>query len=513
MQSDYRVSLKQASLTLISAIAMTKVLMMRNAPLRTSLSTVLFATVATSVITMQPLNAATPLTTTLNSIEVVQDVKIRLGARGAGKTWRGSVGDIIAITIKKRGTDEVFEGRLMSYREISRTLATINVKGTQPDAMQDRTFIVADIVKIETIADAADTPAANTAESSSNDTPTQSPSKATSAERTPNTPEPQTTHAWGFPTDAGNGDPNMPKIFLLPIQGGVGDGTRHNEMKQIGEIADAYGPGQIIVLKVNSPGGLVAEADLIHETLVDLKKRHRLIAWVEEAISAAAYTSLHCNEIYFMKTGALGSATMFAGGKAIEGVQLDMWVKKFGDVAEESGHPRALAESMCTNREMCSYDRAVGDKGPVVYDNMDGEIPLSTSEENLTINATAAYECGFADGIADNEEELAKHLKLPRWYETTDEGRKIHKNWQKQLEMAKVEIPRLLMQLQGQIGTTNDPLKNLNRRLTACRKLIAWARRFGLHTSMMTGLPPMEYLEDIEAELKEQIRRMKQQGN
>ena len=480
---------------------------MRTAPTRTSFRTLLLMALAVGTAAIQPAIAASSPVPSPNGIAAVEDLTIRLGARGSSQTWRGAIGDVIAVTIKKRGKDEVFEGRLVTYREIGRSLATLTVKGTKSGATQERTFIVGDIVKIETITDAKDAPK----DPDANKDPVTTTSNASGSTTSSSKPAPATAHAWGFHTTPGNDDPNMQKIFLLPIEGGVGDGTRHDEMEQIGAIADEYGPGQIIVLMVNSPGGLVAEADLIHDTLVDLKKRHRVIAWIEEAISAAAFTSLHCNEIYFMKTGALGSATMFAGGKAIEGEQLRQWVKKFGDVAEESGHPRALAESMCTNSEMCSYDPADGDKGPIVYHTMEGEIPLSTDEENLTINAHDAIACGLADGIADNEEELAELLLLPRWYETTDEGRKIHKNWQKQLEMAKVEIPRLLMQLQGQIGQTNDPIKNLNRQLTACKKLMAWARRFGLHTTMMVGMPPLEYLEEVKKQIEEQIRRLKEQ--
>ena len=395
------------------------------------------------------------------------DTAIRLGRKGGGKTWRGSIGDLIEVTYSQRGSDKVFKGRLEAYREISRTLATMTVVGTNPGTGQEkRTFVVGDVISITTIGEStgADTPGRDDSNSGSSN----------NVETVRTTPAPMANAKTGFPNHPGPEYDHLPKIFLLPIQGGVGDGTRHDEMKRIGEIADSYGPGQIIVLKVDSPGGLVAEADLIHETLSDLKLRHRLIAWIEEAISAAAYTAFHCNEVYFMKAGALGSATMFAGGKAIEGEQLRQWVKKFGDVAEESGHPRAIAEAMITNSEMVSYDPAEGDEGPKVYDTTQGKRVLSTSEENLTIGATDAVSCGFADGIADNEQELAEQLRLPMWYETTSDGRKIHERHQKMLETAKVEVPRLLMKAQGQIGQTNDALKNANRQLAAVNQLISF---------------------------------------
>ena len=77
------------------------------------------------------------------------------------------------------------------------------------------------------------------------------------------------------------------------------------------------------------------------------------------------------------------------------------------------------------------------------------------------------------------------------------------------LETAKLEIPRIGMRAQGQIGQTNDPLKNANRQLAAVNQLIAWARRLGTHTSMMMGVPPIEYLEQAKKQLQEQIRQLK----
>lgn len=449
-------------------------------------------------------NATTSLLSSSSLVENsnLQDdgeTTIRLGKKGSGKTWRGMIGDLIEVKYSQRGSDKTFKGRLDAYREISRTLATMTVMGTTPGTgLEKRTFVVGDVISITSVDQSAGT-----------DAPKKDASKSkpkVDAVRTATAPNNPTG---SFPSDPGPEFDHLPRIFLLPIQGGVGDGTRHDEMKKIGEIADSYGPGQIIVLKVDSPGGLVAEADLIHETLSDLKLRHRIIAWIEEAISAAAYTAFHCNEIYFMKAGALGSATMFAGGKAIEGEQLRQWIKKFGDVAEESGHPRAIAEAMITNSKMVSYDPAEGEDEPKVYNTTEGKRVLSTNEENLTIGATDAVACGFADGIADNEDELAEQLRLPMWYETTNDGRRIHERHQKLLESAKVEVPRLLMKAQGQIGQTNDALKNANRQLAAVNQLISWARRLGNHTSMMMSVPPLEALEQIKKTLQEQIRQLK----
>ena len=437
---------------------------------------------------------------------VIQDVRIKLGTRGGNKTWRGTIGDQITISFTKAGESQTFTGKLLSVRTAGRS-SIIEVE----NANGKKVFLTNDIKSITTVendARAEDATSDTTDSGSANQTSTRNESTSTSSAIKPTQP---TTHAWGFPTEPNNGNTNLPKVFFLPIEGGVGDGTRHNEMKKIGEIADEYGPGQIIVLRVNSPGGLVAEADRISETLLDLGTRHTLVAWVQSAISAAAYTSLHCRKIYFMKTGNLGSATMFAGQTAISGQTLAAWVKKFGDIAEEHGHSRELVEAMITNSELCSYDPGDGENPPVIYGTLEGEVNLSNENQNLTINATDAVACGFADGIADNEEELATLLGLPHWYETTDDGRKIHRDWQKTLKAANLDLPSLGRKAQGQLGMTDDPVRNLSRRLDAVNKLIRWSKKLGDHTSMMVQLPPLEALEGAKKNLEEELRRARSQ--
>ena len=80
-------------------------------------------------------------------------------------------------------------------------------------------------------------------------------------------------------------------------------------------------------------------------------------------------------------------------------------------------------------------------------------------------------------------------LGLPHWYETTDDGRKIHRDWQKTLKAANLDLPSLGRKAQGQLGMTDDPVRNLSRRLDAVKKLIRWSKKLGDHTSMLVWSP------------------------
>ena len=225
-------------------------------------------------------------------------------------------------------------------------------------------------------------------------------------------------------------------IYFLPWRGMVGTGARHEQIEAVGALADKAGPGQVIVLHVDSPGGMVTEGDQIHDTLVALKQRHKVIAWIKKAISAGAFTSLHCDEIYYEKVGNLGAITMFNSGdmKAIEGQELEAWLDAVGDVCELGGRSRWIGEAMVTNAPLLSYDR--DEAGKVTWFNtMEGEFDLSDEVQNLSLTAETAVHCGFAGGIADTRRELVALLGY-RWSDVviSPESDAIAQDWEDSLE-------------------------------------------------------------------------------
>ena len=270
-----------------------------------------------------------------------------------------------------------------------------------------------------------------------------------------------------------------PGVFFLPWEGTVGTLARHESIEEIAKEADKYGPGQTIVLHINSPGGLVLEGDEIHDTLMDLKKRHRIVAWIKKAISAGAFTALHCDEIYFERVGAMGSAVMFAGTKAAEGAQLAAWVKDFGDVAEAGGRSRIPAECMVTRTKMASYDKDPETGKVTWYADMRGEHHISNNAQVLTLNADNALESNYIDGIANTEEELAVLLDLEEWYEISDEGRKIHENWHRLCERCKKDVKRISRDLQLRPERRIALLEELLAWWNRCEPMMMWEQELG----------------------------------
>ena len=405
------------------------------------------------------------------------DVKMSGGA-----VWKGDVGARVRLVYALAGKEVTVEG---DVSKIDSALKVVKVKVAEGGKTVEKTVFWSDIRKMETLSGDAKSAPAGTAASKPGATAAASGATANAAGK-------------------------KKTVFIMPWEGTVGVGARHDEIEKIWKEADKLGPGQIIVLEVISPGGLVIEGDKIDETLNAMKKEHRVIAWIKEAISAAAFTSLHCNEIYFQRVGTLGAITMFAGTKSIEGAELEAWVKKVGDVAQESGRSRWIGEAMVTNAPLLSYDK--DENGNVTwYNTLEGKHKLSDEIQNLTLNADTALDCKFSDGTADNVDELLALLHLKKdEVEISPIGYKIYMDWQTLLKTYLEKKPQILRDAMNPGGL--DEVVQISNRIKAVKQLLEWYDKC-LPCLMyeQPSVPPKEELEKILKDLKRQLSEIQKQ--
>lgn len=293
---------------------------------------------------------------------------------------------------------------------------------------------------------------------------------------------------------------NQPGVLVLPLTGTVGMTFRHEEIEKVAEearrIREETGEAPIIVLEIESGGGLVMEMEKIHDTMTQVKKEFRVVAWIKEAISAAAATAYHCDEIYFHTDGTLGAMTMFAGGKAVTGETLEQWFRDATAWAEQGGRSGMIARAMIANKFELSYDVDSATGEVTWHDDLSGEFILSTNERNLVFNAKQAEHSKFADGIADTEEELAELLDLPKWHEVSQFGREAHEKWVKTHDLALVDIPRIYFRLQiTQNSTAAEPKEKLGRCIKLLQQLVRWWERAPFVCEFEVGVPPKDQLE------------------
>jgi len=406
-----------------------------------------------------------------------QSAQIRLAD---GSRWRGEVSEQIEVTYVQHGIGVTIQGKLISIADLY-----IVVEGDVAGDLRKTTIFRGDIKKMRTLgSDEAD--AATTSRSA-------------------------TTRRSARDSDADDDDFG---VFFLPMDGGVGDTFRHDEIDMIGEEADKYGPGQIIILHINSNGGLVYESELITESIWELKKRHRVIAWVRKAISAGCSTAMVCDEIYFESVGTAGSVTTIRGQTHVPEAQAQPGIDYLVKIAREAGYSEHIARSMKLKKYMCSYDKDEQTGEITWYNDLSGDYKLSTDEQNLTFNASNAKHCGFSKGTADTEEDLAKLLDLPEWREKSPYGRQIAKAWQDTVKRCKHDVT-MLMRQRSYKGTSGDAEERLGTLININNKIIRWAERAPLVCYMEFGIQSTEQLERENDELRKQladIRRQRREG-
>lgn len=369
----------------------------------------------------------------LTSDALAQNIEMRLPD---GSRWRGEVGDQVRMTIVERRVEIEIKGRIIEAANLY-----LQLRGDFLGA-DTRTVFKSDICSIETIEQDDDAPSERT------------------DPRSEETDREQDDEA----TDDG------PAVLYLPLRGGVGTEIRETEIRKIGEEADRLGPGQIIVLRLDTDGGLIFETVKIVRTLREIKERHRVIAWVNHrAYSAGVAIASVCHEIYFAEDGAAGALTPHAGGQAIGDEEVERWYRLMREWFEEGGRPGFLADAMIVVDREVSYDVDPETGRTTWYSNLSGEHVLSRKGDNLTITAHHAVQSGYAAGLANTHAELAEQLDMPRWREVNDYGRRIHEEWMSTVERGRDQIRRLLVELNR--GVT------LQRQAAIYRELISWCDR------------------------------------
>ena len=400
------------------------------------------------------------------------EIKLKDGSR-----WRGQVNDIVSLSIHSQGVAVPMDGKVVKVEK-----DYIVVDGTYAGQAMKKTIFKSDIVSMKTTAAATGEVVADGA----------------AAPTEPTTTDPKVPVA-------GN---NQMGVFVLPMKGMVGEGFRSEEVIKLAEHCDKYGPGQIIILEIESGGGLAIEMEKIHATIQEVRKRHRVIAWIKEAISAAAATASNCDEIYFYTTGTMGAMTMFNSGtgESVKGEELQKWLASAGRMFESGGRSPYIAYAMIDDEKMLSYDKDP-DTGEVTWHNdMSGEFDLSDDKTNLVFTATTATESKFADGVADSHEELAHLLNLPKWHEKDEYGRKISKEWLDLVDKAKEELPLLAARLQYQKAASGDKAF-IGNQIRIFQEVLRWWDRCP-NVCFLMGVPDRETLERQLEELRRILARM-----
>lgn len=186
----------------------------------------------------------------------------------------------------------------------------------------------------------------------------------------------------------------------------------------------------VVIFRIDTPGGRIDLGDRIIR-LIGAVDWATTVAWVEgdekRALSAGAYICLATHKIYMAPGTTIGAATPYRvtwiGSAEVEEKMTSAFRARFRSLAQERGHPSAIADAM------------VDASSSVVQVWLDGEQQLVTEEEAkrlekehkdsdrfkrgktisksgklVTLTSNEALEYSVCSGIADSVEEVLKQM-------------------------------------------------------------------------------------------------------
>lgn len=191
----------------------------------------------------------------------------------------------------------------------------------------------------------------------------------------------------------------------------------------------------LVVLEIDSPGGLLTESSAIAHKLNDLPGVHTVAYIPREALSGAALVSLGCDEIILRPSGRIGDVGLIIIDEmrgivhhAPEKLRSPL-VTEIRGLAADHGRPAALAESMVdmdaevfrytnqrTNATGLFTEKEISSK-PDAADWQKQELILESKKGSfLTLTGGRALELGLADANVANFEELKSRYEVAgRW--------------------------------------------------------------------------------------------------
>jgi membrane-bound ClpP family serine protease len=414
-------------------------------------------------------------------------------------TWWGAVGDRVEMVVKDQLATRTMTGTVTKI-DSDKGILTMDVE--IDGKKTTRQIFTSTIVSIKPAGGAAAPATVGAAPQTTTDAVTATDGKPAPSTGVPTGTPSGKVDAQGYQLDE-NGYRIAPQkgVFVLPFVGPVGATARAYEIEQMGKEADNWGPNQIIILDIDSPGGLVTEIFKIVEAIKSVRERHRMVAWVKEAISAAAVTSMQFDEIYFRTTGADGAAMMISGSDSVYGEQLDKFKDEIGATVEENGRPRCVFLAMVLAKDVLTYTKDPVTGKPTFHDKitgLPGEIILSNDKENLVFNASTALDSGFSQGTADTGAELAPLLGLKEWYEISDYGRKTAAAWKKLYEDCDKDFK--LQQQFMNIPRAGGAVEQITAEIQILEKILDWNKKC---KPCIEGKIGPQGVQGIEKELKD----------
>ncbi|MCE2966001.1 MAG: hypothetical protein ACK55O_14055 [Phycisphaerales bacterium] len=352
----------------------------------------------------------------------------------SGETLTGTIerdeGDVIVIRVLREGKEErVF----LTRQEVLKIVR--GTADTQPS-------------KIQKDASSATAPASP---GSSGPAPAKEGAKAQGAGGQKKSDDPKLQALTGRPT----------RVAVLNF-GGPSSWKLGNGANQVGEMAIAeHFVGalpllkkdnvDVVIIRVNSPGGYTTEVTEFHNIFREYKKHFRCAAWIEWGISAAAMSPWVFEEIYMYPEGALGGATShFNGVAAVEGFDLEKTLYRMELASAEGKKHPFIARAM---QIQAALSVNIDENGNVTYfQDETGQRVINGSSKVLTLTSKDAYDIKVSKGTAATFEELMGVMGISEWETAGAEATKFVDDGIRRMNVAREEIVITMQRYQMALG-------------------------------------------------------------
>lgn len=192
------------------------------------------------------------------------------------------------------------------------------------------------------------------------------------------------------------------KVFVVPVETEIDRAAYHHFKKAIEEAS--ANDANVILIKLNTYGGALDAADSIRTSI--MRSPLPTVAFVDvNAASAGALIVLACDSVYMAPGASMGSATVVNGaGEPMPAKYQSYMSTIMRSTAEHHG-------------KYMQGDSSIWRRNP--------EIAASMVNPDVSVSLTAAQavECGYADGIAANIEEVLADIDMPdaeiQYYQST----------------------------------------------------------------------------------------------